>query len=110
MRYDYACPRCGPFEAWARVADRHATRCPGCGALGTLQISTPTVLPDTVPAYEDRGLGARIESRSQRRRLMRDRSLEEVGGTQRHGARGTIVSLPGRATTQARPSGAYARE
>ena len=105
--YEYACGTCQEqFETLRAIASRHAVDCPLCGDPATMRISVPVRFAE--PDYYDDGLGARITSRQQRRGLMRAAGVEETGTTHTSGARGTIVSLPGRVATSAVPSGAYA--
>lgn len=49
-----------------------------------------------------------MESRAQRRSLMREQNVVEKGTTHLHGAKGTIFSHPGKATVSVPKSGAYA--
>ena len=108
--YDVQCPRCGDeWEQLARI--EQVVECDGCHVPVQRLISVPHTVADNLDAksYYDDGLGVRIESRSQRKRLMRDRSLEEVGPSQNaHGTKGTVFSFPGRTTSHVPKSGAYA--
>lgn len=109
--YDVRCPSCAvTWETLGRVDA--VIVCPTCGRHAARLISAPVVIADNLDAraYYDDGLGAKITSRSQRRRLMRQKGVEEVGGTRRHGARGTIFSFPNQATTSVPASGSYTRK
>jgi hypothetical protein len=109
--YDFRCSRC--LLTWETLARPDAiVVCDNCGQPAQRLISAPAVIADNLDArsYYDDGLGARITSRSQRKRLMREKGVEEVGGSTRHGARGTIFSFKGRATTSVPASGAFARK
>ena len=110
--YDYRCTRCGDeWEQMARISQ--IVHCDGCQVPAQRLISAPAVQPDNYDAksYYDDGLGARIESRSQRKRLMRAKGLEELGGSaNKHGATGTVFSFPGRTTSSVPASGQYVRK
>lgn len=44
MTYVYRCPACGPFEQPRPLAERNdPLACPGCGAPGARQLTTPTI-------------------------------------------------------------------
>jgi len=110
--YDYHCDPCDhTWEVLQRLADLPlGAGCPRCGATARRLLPRPHIVADTFPApYDDIGLGVRIDSRSQRRRIMRDKGLEELGSTTKHGAKGTVFSFPGQPTTSVPPSGAYVK-
>ena len=104
--YDFKCPAGHVTESLQKVSV-NAIFCPTCGAPAGRQI--PRLAPPVLdqPPYYDHGLGTVIRSRAQRRALMRANNLVEKGSTARHGAKGTIFSHPGQATTSVPPSGAY---
>lgn len=105
--YDVKCPSCG--AAWEALAKWDADIPCACGATAERQISVPVVRPDLEPYYDD-GLGVRVESRHHRREAMKRLSLvENDKPVVPHGAKGTMFSLPGKTTTAAKPSGAYAK-
>jgi hypothetical protein len=59
------------------------------------------------PYYDD-GLGVRVESRAHRQAVMRSKDLvENDKSVVPHGARGTVFSFPGQASTSVPPSGAF---
>lgn len=105
--YDVACPACDWQEERLLQHTAELPLCPTCGHRTARLLSLPArPLTDAAPYY-DHGLGAVITSRAQRRALMRAQGVVEKGTTHRHGAKGTIFSAPGRATTSVPPSGAY---
>lgn len=106
--YPYHCSAClRTWDAVHRVAERYAESC--CGRPAVLEIAAAQIQGELRP-YDDDGLGVRIETRQQRKALMRAKGLEEVGGSGRHGTKGTIFSFPGRPTESVPPSGAYLRK
>jgi len=86
MHYDYKCPDCGiEFDDFQTVENRRHSICPKCGALADLlfrPIKMTTALHAFVP-YVDTNLAedgnpVLVESRSQKRRLMKKQGLEWV--------------------------------
>ena len=77
--YDYVC-RCGNrFEEVVPVVERDHVLCPRCSDLAVRQFSAPTVTVQ--PSFKegwDYGLGKRVESREQRKRIMREQGAEEA--------------------------------
>mgnify|MGYP001598559743 CR=1 FL=1 len=110
--YDVQCPRCGDeWEQLARI--EQIVECDGCRVPVQRLISAPHTVADNLDAksYYDDGLGVHITSRSQRRRLMRERSLEELGPSQnKHGTTGRAYSFPGQTVSSVPLSGAYLRK
>lgn len=110
--YDFSCPLCG--DTWEQLARiEQVVHCDGCEVPAQRLISTPSVHPDNYDAksYYDDGLGVRIESRSQRKRMMRDRGLEELGpSANKHGTHGTAYSFPGRTASSVPITGTYERK
>ena len=110
--YDLQCPRCGDeWEQLARI--EQAVECDGCHVPAQRLISAPHTIPDNLDAksYDDDGLGVRITSRSQRKRLMREHSFEELGPSQnKHGTTGVVYSFRGRTASSVPASGAYRRK
>ena len=110
--YDFHCPHCGDeWEQLARI--EQVIHCDGCQASAQRLISAAVVHPDNydTKSYYDDGLGVRIESRSQRKRIMRDRGLEELGASaNKHGTHGTAYSFPGRTASSAPVTGHYERK
>lgn len=108
--YNFRCPRCG--DEWEQLARfEQIVHCDGCSVPAQRLISAPTVISDNLDAksYYDDGLGARIESRSQRKRLMHEKGVEEVGpSSNKHGTKGTVFSFSGQTTSSVPPSGAFA--
>ncbi len=42
--YDYKCDRCGPFEAWHKMAESSVPRaCPDCSVLSARLITAPNI-------------------------------------------------------------------
>lgn len=109
--YEYQCPSCDQIMESLQKPDVATIPCPTCPDWYAERIiSLPTVRPDLVPYYDD-GLGARVESRAHRRQLMQQASLVENDAPVRpHGARGTVFSFPGQATTSVPPNGAFAQK
>jgi hypothetical protein len=111
--YSYECRYCGQAaERVQRVAQRHeGPRC--CGWVMPLVIMAPAIRADNLDAksYFDHGLGERITSRSQRKRLMAAHNLVEAdpGNIKPHGAKGTVFSFAGQAASSVPASGAFAR-
>ena len=109
--YEFECVDCGTraevYQPMLHV-EPLPFPCSACVSAMTWVPSCPTIRPDTL-GYYDEGLGKFLDSRSTRSRIMRDQGLEEVGTSERHGARGTIFSFPGEAASSVAPSGAYAR-
>ncbi len=103
--YDFLCNDGHTTEGIRGVAVTWIV-CPTCGLPAERQISKPVIRTDSVDAYYDHGLGERIESRSQRQRLMKASGLVEKGTTEMSGAKGTVYSHPGRATESVPKSGA----
>ena len=110
--YDVRCPRCGDeWEQLARI--EQVVECDGCHVPAQRLISTPHTIADNLDAksYYDDGLGVRIESRSQRKRLMRERGLEELGPSRnKHGTTGVVYSFRGRMASSVPASGVYRRK
>jgi len=107
--YQYFCGTCQEsFESLRAVALRYTATCPTCDEVGQLRVSLPIRLVEM--DYYDDGLGVHVTSRQQRAEQMKQRGLDEVGTTHRHGATGNLYSLPGKVATAAQPSGAYARK
>ena len=106
--YDYYCEGCGwTGEALRTYADRDGDMPCTCGRYaGRMPSLTAPITPDINPYY-DRGLGAHVEGRAHKRRLMAERSVVPVESTRMHGARGTVFSWPGGPATSVPPSGAY---
>lgn len=82
MHYDYQC-ECGEiFDDFQPVDKRHTSRCPVCGRVANLlfrPLSLPTPLP--FEPYIDTNLSPDgepilVESRSQKRRLLRQQGLD----------------------------------
>lgn len=110
--YEFECPDCGE-RAETYTSMLHVEPLPwpclACVGAMTWVPSCPTIRPDTL-GYYDEGLGKFLDSRTQRSRIMREQGVEEVGTSERHGARGIMVSFPGEAASSVAPSGAYARK
>lgn len=107
--YEYECPHCrAQIEVLRASSATHDELC-RCGHMMRRLISAPRVHTDSVAPYYDHGLGARVESRSQRKGLMKAAGVEESGDmtSRRHGAKGTLFSFPGQTVTGVPPSGAY---
>lgn len=106
--YDFQCPSCA--RGWEGIARWDTDVECACGQIAQRCMSVPTVQRELDPYY-DNGLGVRVESRSHRRDVMRSKSLvENDKPVVPHGARGTVFSFPGQATSSVQPSGAYARK
>lgn len=112
--FEYECPDCRQrSERFVRDRVNADMRllCTVSGCYGETEriMSCPTIHTDSIPAYYDNGLGQVITSHTQRRDLMRAASAQECdpGNISPHGAKGTIFSFPGEATTSVKPSGAY---
>ena len=75
--YDMRCPLCTTtWEVLARFNEE--IRCPMCGCLANRLVSAPA-FRDEISPYYDNGLGMKIESRDQRKRVLKAKGLEEVG-------------------------------
>jgi putative FmdB family regulatory protein len=104
--YEYECGQCGAVQETIQPMQVAWIACYTCGQDAHRIMSLPVVRADSVEPYYDHGLGTRIESRSQRQRLMKSENVVEKGTTEMSGAKGTIYSHPGRATESVPKSGA----
>jgi len=64
------------WEATHKIADRHREKCPECGKKSIL-IITATKTKPVVYDYYDNGLDERVTGPQHRRRLMKQKDLEE---------------------------------
>jgi putative FmdB family regulatory protein len=78
-RYGYVCDLCGTmFDLNLRLADyTPVADCPNCGDVSRRIFEPPYVIHDIKPYY-DRGLGAWVQSRQDRKAIMRSRGLVEA--------------------------------
>lgn len=104
--YEYECLGCGGMTERLAPVTLSAINCPTCDGPASRILSLPVIRGELTPYY-DEGLGVRIETRQQRAALMKAENVVEKGTSAMHGAKGTIFSLPGRATDSVPPSGAY---
>ncbi len=106
--YEYRCPACDALTEVLQREPLPAVPCPTatCEWAAERILSVPVIRGELTPYY-DEGLGVRIETRQQRAAMMKAENVVEKGTTAMHGAKGTIFSLPGRATDSVPPSGAY---
>ena len=80
--YEYRCEKCGEvFDAFRSVEDRKKTKCETCGENAEMQISFTASIQKPIAPYYCEGLGQVVHSRAQRKRVMKERNLEEVGNT-----------------------------
>lgn len=108
--YVYACACGQTVETLRRVAARHDPLACGCGKPMALTVAPPADRPAEWNPYYDIGLGARVEGRAHRQRLMREKGVMELGPADTpHGARGTSFHGPGMLGRGVTPSGAFAR-
>ena len=84
MRYDYQCEKCGEiFEDVKSVAKRHTSICPVCGGRAKKLFSFQAAIRKTFDPYIDPhispdGNPILVESREQKRRLLKQQGLEWV--------------------------------
>jgi len=82
MLYDYKCEKCGEiFEDVKSVAKRHASICPVCGGRAKKLFSFRAAIRKTFDPYIDPhispdGNPILVESREQKRRLLKKQGLE----------------------------------
>jgi len=76
-RYGYKCATCKEyFELAMRIAEYTGEKeCPHCGAMGERVFEPPNIIPDIKPYY-DRGMGVQINTRQDKKALMKERGLE----------------------------------
>lgn len=76
--YNYSCPNCKrEWEAFASIKNRRVARCTKCGRIGELLISCssrPVILN-----YWSENLNAHITGPAQKKRIMKERGVEEIG-------------------------------
>ena len=73
--YNYLCKVCKrEFESFQKIKERSSEKC--CGVFVTKLFSPPSSKPITLD-YFDRGLGCCITGQAQRRRMMKEKNLEE---------------------------------
>lgn len=108
--FDYVCIACDAVhEHLARPGDV-VRECDDCGGPAERQMGVPVVFADSITPYYDHGLGATVESRTQKNKLMAEKSLAPSDKPLApHGTKGTIFSFSGQATTSVKPSGYYAK-
>ena len=76
--YDFRCEKCDvEVEGYASVASRNEVACPMCGDTMTVLITTRA--RSVVYDYFSENLDAYVTGPAQRRRLMKERGLEEAG-------------------------------
>ena len=74
--YTYTC--CGEeWESFRPIKNRRKERCKSCDKKAKLVISNKA--KPVVMEYYDEGLGSRVTGPRHRKRLMRERDVEEVG-------------------------------
>ena len=78
--YEYECKRCGhTFEERRRVDNRYRISCQQCG-YGDLGILIgPVAVHTDLEPYYDIQLGCRIESKQQKKEVVRELGLTDVG-------------------------------
>ena len=88
MLYEYRCPKCKKhFDDFRRVEARQYSVCPKCGTLSNL-VFRPTRADNHMKQFKPYvdehispdGNPLLVESRSQKKALLKQQSLEEVGG------------------------------
>jgi putative FmdB family regulatory protein len=77
--YSYECPKCHEItEAFRRVDERNFMTCE-CGTQMEIVILAAPNHPKEILPYFDKGLGCRVQDRSDRLRIMKSKGLKEAG-------------------------------
>ena len=75
--YQYSCSKCDKtWDAAHSIAERRSEQCQ-CGDYAHIDIMPPSI--HVVKPYFDTGLGMRINGGRERRAVMKERNLQEVG-------------------------------
>lgn len=76
--YEYRCEECDKnWDSMNSIKNMYKEHC-DCGELATIVIN-PTKTPPVVYNYYSEALGAHITSPSQKKRIMKERGVEESG-------------------------------